>query len=49
VWAPEELEATARAVAGASAAATVDHLLAAAVDPVLQARDDVAVLALRAA
>jgi len=48
VWAPEELEATVRAVAGASAAATVDHLLAAAVDPVPQARDDVAVLALRA-
>jgi serine phosphatase RsbU (regulator of sigma subunit) len=49
VWAPEELEATASAVAGASAAATVAHLLAAAVDPVPQARDDVAVLALRAA
>jgi PAS domain S-box-containing protein len=44
VWAPEELEAT-----GGSAAATVDHLLAAAVDPVAHARDDVAVLALRAA
>ena len=49
VWTPEELEAAAGAVAGASAAATVEHLLAAAVDPVPHARDDVAVLALRAA
>ena len=49
IWSPEELEATVGAVAGASAAATVDHLLAAAVDPVPQARDDVAVLVLRAA
>ncbi|HEX5617690.1 MAG TPA: SpoIIE family protein phosphatase [Solirubrobacteraceae bacterium] len=48
VWAPDELEAAARDVAGASAAATVDHLLAAAVDPVPEARDDIAVLALRA-
>jgi serine phosphatase RsbU (regulator of sigma subunit)/PAS domain-containing protein len=49
VWAPEELEATVRAVAGGPAAATVEHLLAAAVDPVAVARDDIAVLALRAA
>jgi PAS domain S-box-containing protein len=49
VWAPEELEATARTVAGGSAAATVDHLITAAVDSVPQPRDDVAVLALRAA
>jgi PAS domain S-box-containing protein len=48
VWAPDELAATAGAVAGASAAATVDHLLAAAVDSVARARDDVAILALRA-
>jgi serine phosphatase RsbU (regulator of sigma subunit)/PAS domain-containing protein len=49
VWAPEELAATAQAVAGGTAAATVDHLLAAAVHSVPQPRDDVAVLALRAA
>jgi PAS domain S-box-containing protein len=49
MWAPDELAAAAQAVAGASAAATVDHLLAATVDSVAQARDDVAVLALRAA
>jgi serine phosphatase RsbU (regulator of sigma subunit)/PAS domain-containing protein len=48
VWAPEELEATASAVAGGSAAATVDRLMSAAVDSVPQPRDDVAVLALRA-
>jgi serine phosphatase RsbU (regulator of sigma subunit)/PAS domain-containing protein len=49
VWAPEELAATARAVAGAPATATVDHLVASLVGPVARARDDVAVLALRAA
>jgi serine phosphatase RsbU (regulator of sigma subunit) len=48
VWAPEELAAAAGAVAGGSPAATVDHLLATTVDPVPTARDDVAVLALRA-
>jgi serine phosphatase RsbU (regulator of sigma subunit) len=48
VWAPEELAAAARTVAGGPAAATVDHLIAAAVDSVALARDDVAVLALRA-
>jgi serine phosphatase RsbU (regulator of sigma subunit) len=49
VWSPEELAATASAVAGRPAAATVDHLLRTTVDPVPVARDDVAVLALRAA
>jgi PAS domain S-box-containing protein len=48
VWTPEELAAVAGATAGASPAATVDHLLATTVDPVPTARDDVAVLALRA-
>ena len=46
---PRSSPTTARAVAGAPAAATVDHLVAATVDPVARARDDVAVLALRAA
>jgi len=49
VWTPEELADTARTVAGAPAATTVDHLIAATVDPVARVRDDVAVLALRAA
>jgi serine phosphatase RsbU (regulator of sigma subunit) len=49
VWTPEELAVTASAVAGQPAAATVDHLLAATVDSVPVARDDVAMLALRAA
>jgi hypothetical protein len=49
VWAPDELAATARTVAGGPAAATVDHLIAAMVGVVPRARDDVAVLALRAA
>ena len=49
VWAPEELAATARTVAGASATETIDHLLAELVGPVDRVRDDVAVLALRAA
>jgi PAS domain S-box-containing protein len=48
VWAPDELAAAAGATAGSPAAATVDHLLATTVDPVPTARDDVAVLALRA-
>jgi PAS domain S-box-containing protein len=48
VWEPEELAATARATAGGPAAVTVDRLMAAAVDSVAHARDDVAVLALRA-
>jgi PAS domain S-box-containing protein len=48
VWAPEELADAAAAVAGASPSATIDHLLATTVDPVPTARDDVAVLALRA-
>jgi hypothetical protein len=48
VWTPEELAATACATAGQPPAATVDHLLAATVDSVPVARDDVAVLALRA-
>ena len=49
VWTPEELADTARTVAGAPAATTVDHLIAATVDSVARVRDDVAVLALRAA
>jgi serine phosphatase RsbU (regulator of sigma subunit) len=48
VWEPEELAAPARATAGGPAAVTVDRLMAAAVDSVAHARDDVAVLALRA-
>jgi PAS domain S-box-containing protein len=48
IWTPEELAAVAGAVAGASPAETVEHLLATAVDPVPSPRDDVAVLALRA-
>jgi PAS domain S-box-containing protein len=49
VWEPEELAAAARATAGGPAAATVERLVAAAVDSVPRVRDDVAVLALRAA
>ena len=49
LWRPDELAAAAAAVAGAPAAATVDHLLAATVDSVPHPRDDVAVLALTAA
>jgi GAF domain-containing protein len=49
VWSPEELAEAAQAVAGGPPAATVDHLLSATVDSVPVARDDVAVLALRAA
>jgi PAS domain S-box-containing protein len=48
IWTPDDLAAAARATAGARAAATVDHLLATTVDSVPLARDDVAVLALRA-
>jgi serine phosphatase RsbU (regulator of sigma subunit) len=48
VWEPEELAATASGTAGRPAAVTVDRLVAAAVDSVAHARDDVAVLALRA-
>jgi serine phosphatase RsbU (regulator of sigma subunit) len=48
VWEPEELAATASGAAGGPAAATVDRLVTAAVDSVARARDDVAVLALRA-
>jgi PAS domain S-box-containing protein len=49
VWAPEDLAAAASGTAGAPAATTVRELLAATVDSVPSARDDVAVLALRAA
>jgi serine phosphatase RsbU (regulator of sigma subunit)/PAS domain-containing protein len=49
VWDPEELAAAARSTAGASAAATVEGLVAAAVDSVPHVRDDIAVLALRVA
>jgi PAS domain S-box-containing protein len=48
VWEPDELAATARATAGGPAAATVERLVAAAVDSAPRVRDDVAVLALRA-
>jgi PAS domain S-box-containing protein len=48
VWAPDELATAAGAMAGAAAAETVSHLLATTVDSVPSARDDVAVLALRA-
>ena len=49
VWTAEEIAAAAGAVAGAPPAATVEHLLATTVDSVARPRDDVAVLALRAA
>jgi serine phosphatase RsbU (regulator of sigma subunit) len=48
VWEPEELAATASGAAGGPAAATVERLVSAAVGSVARARDDVAVLALRA-
>jgi serine phosphatase RsbU (regulator of sigma subunit) len=48
VWRPDELAATASGTAGGPAAATVDRLVAAAVESVSHVRDDVAVLALRA-
>jgi serine phosphatase RsbU (regulator of sigma subunit)/PAS domain-containing protein len=49
VWDADELAATARGTAGATAAVTVDALVAAAVGTAARVRDDVAVLALRAA
>jgi PAS domain S-box-containing protein len=48
VWAPSELAAAARETAGRPAEATVSHLLDAALGSLPVARDDVAVLALRA-
>ena len=48
VWEPEELAAAARESAGGTAAATVDRLLSAAIGAVPAARDDIALLALRA-
>jgi serine phosphatase RsbU (regulator of sigma subunit) len=48
VWEPEQIAATAGAVAARPPAVMVDHLLATTVDVVPSARDDVAVLALRA-
>jgi serine phosphatase RsbU (regulator of sigma subunit) len=48
VWEPEELAAAARATAGGTAGATVSRLLTAATGAVATARDDIALLALRA-
>jgi PAS domain S-box-containing protein len=48
VWEPEDLAATARGTAGGPPAAMVERLMTAAVGSVARARDDVAVLALRA-
>jgi PAS domain S-box-containing protein len=49
VWSPEELAEAARAVAGGPATATVDGLMDATIGELPAVRDDVAVLALRAA
>jgi PAS domain S-box-containing protein len=49
VWSPAELAAAARAAAGGPPAATVDGLLGATIGTQSAGRDDVAVLALRAA
>jgi serine phosphatase RsbU (regulator of sigma subunit) len=48
VWEPEELAAAARASSGGTAEATVSRLLAAATGLATTARDDIALLALRA-
>jgi serine phosphatase RsbU (regulator of sigma subunit) len=48
VWEPEELAATARESAGGTAEATVSRLLTAATGAAATARDDIALLALRA-
>jgi serine phosphatase RsbU (regulator of sigma subunit) len=48
VWEPEELAAAARESAGGPAEATVNRLLTAAIGSVPDARDDIALLALRA-
>jgi serine phosphatase RsbU (regulator of sigma subunit) len=49
VWSPDELAEAARAAAGGPAAATVDGLMGATIGSLAQLRDDVAVLAVRAA
>jgi serine phosphatase RsbU (regulator of sigma subunit) len=49
VWSPAELAAAAGAAAGGPAAATVDGLVGATIGSLASVRDDVAVLALRAA
>ena len=49
VWSPEELAEAARAVAGGPVAATVEELVDATIGSLAAVRDDVAVLALRAA
>jgi PAS domain S-box-containing protein len=48
VWTADDLAVAAGQAGGRTAAGVVDHLLAEAIEPVTQPRDDVAVLALRA-
>jgi serine phosphatase RsbU (regulator of sigma subunit) len=48
VWSPDDLAEAARASAGGPAAATVDGLIGAMIGSLVEVRDDVAVLALRA-
>jgi serine phosphatase RsbU (regulator of sigma subunit) len=48
IWSPDDLAEAARAAAGGAAAATVDGLLGATIGSLVEVRDDVAVLALRA-